>query len=60
MIRRLRALNARLSPGPISRLNSEIWRLLTLPDGHPDRMIAAQVVMYIGIGVLIAVVVMAR
>jgi hypothetical protein len=30
-------------------------RLLDLPDRHPDRMIAASVVLYIGLGIVIAI-----
>jgi hypothetical protein len=26
-----------------------------LPDGHPDRMIAASIVLYVGLGIIIAI-----
>lgn len=31
-----------------------------LPPGHPDRMIAAQVVLYVGLGIVIAIVLYRR
>jgi len=27
----------------------------TLPDNHPDRMIAASIVLYVGLGIIIAI-----
>jgi hypothetical protein len=30
-------------------------RVFDLPDRHPDRMIAASVVLYVGLGIIIAV-----
>ena len=29
-------------------------RLFDLPDRHPDRMIAASIVLYVGLGIIIA------
>jgi hypothetical protein len=29
-------------------------RLFDLPDGHPDRMIAASILLYVGLGIIIA------
>jgi hypothetical protein len=43
----LRRLLARLE------LALDLARLFDLPDQHPDRMIAASVVLYIGMGVII-------
>ena len=33
----------------------DLARLFDLPDRHPDRMIAASVVLYIGLGIIIAI-----
>jgi hypothetical protein len=33
----------------------DLARLLNLPPRHPDRMIAARVVLYIGLGIVVAV-----
>ena len=33
----------------------DLARLFDLPDGHPDRMLAAQIVPYVGLGIVIAV-----
>ncbi len=33
----------------------DLARLFDLPDGHPDRMIAASIVLYVGLGIIIAV-----
>jgi hypothetical protein len=33
----------------------DLVRLYDLPDRHPDRMIAASVVLYIGLGIIIAI-----
>jgi hypothetical protein len=30
-------------------------RLFDLPDRHPDRMIAASVVLYVGLGIILAI-----
>jgi hypothetical protein len=30
-------------------------RLFDLPDDHPDRMLAASIVLYVGLGIIIAV-----
>jgi len=32
----------------------DLARLFDLPDGHPDRMIAAWIVLYLGLGIIIA------
>ncbi len=33
----------------------DLVRLFELPDHHPDRMIAASIVLYVGLGIVIAV-----
>jgi hypothetical protein len=33
----------------------DLARLLDLPDRHPDRMIAASIVLYVGLGIIIAI-----
>jgi hypothetical protein len=33
----------------------DLARLFDLPDRHPDRMIAASIVLYVGLGIIIAV-----
>ncbi len=33
----------------------DLARLVDLPDGHPDRMIAASIVLYVGLGIVIAI-----
>jgi len=33
----------------------DLARFFDLPDRHPDRMIAASVVLYIGLGIIIAI-----
>jgi hypothetical protein len=33
----------------------DLARLFHLPPGHPDRMIAAQVVLYVGLWIILAV-----
>jgi hypothetical protein len=33
----------------------DLVRILDLPPWHPDRMIAAQVAVYVGLGIVIAV-----
>jgi hypothetical protein len=33
----------------------DLARIFDLPPGHPHRMIAAQVVLYVGLGIVIAV-----
>jgi hypothetical protein len=33
----------------------DLARLFDLPDRHPDRMIAASIVLYIGLGIIIAI-----
>ena len=33
----------------------DLARLFDLPDRHPDRMIAASVVLYVGLGIIIAI-----
>ncbi len=33
----------------------DLARLFNLPDNHPDRVIAASVVLYIGLGIVIAI-----
>jgi hypothetical protein len=38
----------------------DLARLLDLPDRHPDGMIAASVVLYIGLGIIIAITVWSR
>ena len=32
----------------------DLARLFDLPDWHPDRMIAASIVLYVGLGIIIA------
>jgi hypothetical protein len=32
----------------------DLTRLFDLPDWHPDRMIAGQIVLYVGLAILIA------
>jgi hypothetical protein len=45
----LRRILARLGRPP------GLARLFDLPDHHPDRMIAASIVLYIGLGMIIAI-----
>ena len=45
----LRALDARLK-----RLNDEFWRILKLEDGHPERSIVTRIILWAGVGVLVA------
>ena len=33
----------------------DLARLFNLPDLHPDRMIAASIVLYVGLGIIIAI-----
>jgi hypothetical protein len=33
----------------------DLARLFDLPDGNPDRMIAASIVLYVGLGIVIAI-----
>jgi hypothetical protein len=33
----------------------DLARLFDLPDNHPDRMIAASIVLYVGLGIIIAI-----
>jgi hypothetical protein len=33
----------------------DLARLFDLPDHHPDRMIAASIVLYVGLGIIIAI-----
>jgi hypothetical protein len=33
----------------------DLARLFDLPDRHPDRMVAASIVLYIGLGIIIAI-----
>ncbi len=33
----------------------DLARLFDLPDRHPDRMIAASIVLYVGLGIIIAI-----
>jgi hypothetical protein len=33
----------------------DLARLFDLPDRHPDRMIAASAVLYVGLGIIIAI-----
>jgi hypothetical protein len=33
----------------------DLARLFDLPDRHPDRMIAASIVLYVGLGITVAV-----
>jgi hypothetical protein len=33
----------------------DLARLFDLPDGHPDRMLAALLVLYIGLGIIIGI-----
>jgi hypothetical protein len=33
-------------------------RLFDLPDGHPDRMLEASIVLYVGLGIIIAITVL--
>jgi hypothetical protein len=33
----------------------DLARLFGLPDQHPDRMIAASIVLYVGLGIVIAI-----
>jgi len=33
----------------------DLARLFDLPDRHPDRMLAASIVLYVGLGIIIAV-----
>ena len=33
----------------------DLARLFDLPDVHPDRMIAASIVLYVGLGIIIAI-----
>ena len=33
----------------------DLARLFDLPDRHPDRMIAASIVLYVGLGLIIAI-----
>jgi hypothetical protein len=33
----------------------DLARLFELPDHHPDRMIAASIVLYVGLGIIIAI-----
>jgi hypothetical protein len=33
----------------------DLARLFDLPDNHPDRMLAASVVLYVGLGIIIAI-----
>jgi hypothetical protein len=37
------------------RVLARLGRLFDLPDRHPDRMIAASIVLYIGFGIIIAI-----
>jgi hypothetical protein len=37
------------------RVLARLGRLFDLPDRHPDRMIAASIVLYIGLGIIIAI-----
>jgi hypothetical protein len=46
-------------PAKIARA-FDLVRILNAPPGHPDRMIAAQVVLYVGLGIVIAVVLYRR
>jgi hypothetical protein len=61
-MRRLRGSSARLPRRSelfrriLARLGRvlDLARLFDLPDRHPDRMIAAQIVLYVGLGTVIA------
>ena len=49
------------SPGMLRRVLArlrhvlDLGRLFDLPDGHPDRMLAASIVLYVGLGIIIAI-----